>query len=68
MPIAVLFLELAKLLLPMIKQEMEAGQVSKETQQSVRSRYIEVRDNLDTLFSGPEWMIEPDPIPEQEVK
>jgi hypothetical protein len=46
---------LLKVLMPEIQELRAKGQITPEQQDQVRGQYVELRDHMDEMFTGPEW-------------
>lgn len=55
--LALLALQMLEKLAPVIQQQFQSGVITAEQQQAVRDQYTKLMENLDTVFSGPEWEV-----------
>lgn len=59
--VAGIALNLVEKLVPVVAAQVGKGAISQEYQQALLARFAVFRTNLDSLFAGPEWKVQPDP-------
>lgn len=65
--LALMAMQLAQQAVPVLQNAFQSGEISIEKQKEVLDAYNALSDNLDAAFSGPQWQIDPDPVPEPEA-